>query len=200
MYFEKFLEMRRLFIENALMENCSRKNCTTLKLLLGQDVEQLLKYENRKQLENHFNRFFISKVETIIASISSAIGPEILKAEVDSMNLSTELSQSQFRDLILASSNSTSPPLLDIVPTYLVKSSSEFSGAELLKLLNISLKARCFPQSFKMAIVKPHLKKADSDNEDFSNYRPISNLNYISKLLKRAAFMQMSEHLEKKSI
>ena len=57
-----------------------------------------------------------------------------------------------------------------------------------------------FPQSFGMAVVKPHLKKAFSHNEDFSNYRYISNLSYISKLWERAAFMQMREHLEKKSL
>ena len=33
--FEKFLEKRRLYIENALMENCSRKKFATLKFLLG---------------------------------------------------------------------------------------------------------------------------------------------------------------------
>ena len=51
--FQKLLEKRRLYIENELMENCSRKKFTTLKLLPGQDVEQLPKYENRacKQLQ-----------------------------------------------------------------------------------------------------------------------------------------------------
>ena len=113
------------------------------------------------------------------------------------MNSFTEFSISQFRDLISASSNSTSP--LDIIPTHLVKSFPDYF-LDLLKLLSLSLKAGCFPQSFKRAIVKPHLKKANSDNEDFSNYRPISNLIYISKLLERAAFMQMREHLEKNSL
>ena len=83
MYFEKFLEKRRLYIEIALMENCSRKKLVTLKLLLGQDVEQLPKYENKKQLANDFNEFFISKVESIIASIPTAMGPEIQKTEVN---------------------------------------------------------------------------------------------------------------------
>ena len=49
MYFGKFLEKRRLYIENALMEICSRKKFATLKLLLGQDVEQLPKYGNKKK-------------------------------------------------------------------------------------------------------------------------------------------------------
>ena len=79
MYFEKFLEKRRLYIENALMEKCGRKKFATLRLFLGQDVEQLPKYENKKQLANDFNKFFISKVKSIIASIPTAIGPEILK-------------------------------------------------------------------------------------------------------------------------
>ena len=153
-------------------------------MVLGQDVEQLPKYENKKQLANDFNEFFISKVESIIASIPTAIGPEILKTEVNSMNSFTELSMSQFRDLILASSNSTSP--LDIIPTHLVKSFPEYYFLDLLKHLNFSLKAGCFPQSYKMAIVKSHLKKANSDNEDFSSDRPISNPSYISKLLERA--------------
>ena len=101
------------------MENCSRKKFATLKLLLGQYVEQLTKYENKKQLANDFNEFFISKVKSIIASIPTAISPEILKAEVNLMYSFTELSISQFRDLISSSSNSTSP--LDIIPKHLVK-------------------------------------------------------------------------------
>ena len=95
----------------------------------------------------------------------TAIGPEILKTEVNSMNSFTELSMRQFRDLISALSNSTSP--LDIIPTHLVKSFSDYDFLDLLKLFNLSLKAGCFPRSFKMAIVRRHLKKANSDNEDF---------------------------------
>ena len=114
-YFEKILQKRRLYIENALMEKCSRKTFDTLKLLLGQDVEQLPNFETKNQLRNDFNDFFISKVESIIVSIHK-IGPEILKTEVNSMNSFTELSISPFRALILASSNSTSP--LDTITTH----------------------------------------------------------------------------------
>ena len=137
-------------------------------------------------------------MESIIASILTVIGPEILKTEVNSMNWFTKLSISQFRDLFSVLSNTTSR--LDTIPTHLVKSFPDYYFLDLLKLLNLSLKAGCFPQSFKMAIVKPHLNKANSDYEDFSNYRAISNLSIISKLLERAAFMQMREHVEKNSL
>ena len=167
MYFIKFLEKRRLYIENALMEKCSRKKFATLKLLLGQDVEQLPKYENKKQLANDFNEFFISKVGKYYCIDSHCDG-------------------------------STSPR--DIIPTHLVKSFPDYYFLNLLKLLNFSLKVGCFPQSFEMAIVKPHLKKANSDHEHFSIFRTTSNLSSIWKVLERAAFMQMREHLEKNNL
>ena len=39
-YFEKPFEKRRLYIENALIENCGRKKLANSEWLLGQDVEQ----------------------------------------------------------------------------------------------------------------------------------------------------------------
>ena len=83
MYFGKFLEKRRLYIENAVMENFGRKKVANLKLIIGQDVEQFPIYENNKKLANESNQFFLSKAETIIASIPAAIGPEIMKAELN---------------------------------------------------------------------------------------------------------------------
>ena len=94
----------------------------------------------------------LSKVETIFASIPTAIGPEILKAEVNSMNSFAELSISQSRYLISASSNSTSQ--LDIILTHLVRLFPHYYFLDLLKLLKLSLKEACFPHFFKMAIVK----------------------------------------------
>ena len=135
------------------MENCSRKKFATLKLLPGQDVKQLRKHENKKQPATNFTELFISKVETIFTSIPTAIGPEILKTEVNSMNSFTEMSISQFRDLVLASLNSTTP--LDLIPKHLVKPFPDYYFLDLLKLLNLSLKAGCFPSPLKWPLLSP---------------------------------------------
>ena len=79
----------------------SPKKFATLKLLLGQDVKQLPKYENKKPFTNDFNDLYL-KWKLIIASISTAIAPEILKAQVNSMSSFAELLISQFKLLILA--------------------------------------------------------------------------------------------------
>ena len=46
-----------------------------------------------------------------------------------------------------------------------------------------------------MALVIPSLKKSNLNADDFMNYRPISNLTYMSKLLEKACLKQLLEHL-----
>ena len=49
---------------------------------------------------------------------------------------------------------------------------------------------------FKQAIVTPLLKKPNLDSDMLKNYRPVSNLPFISKLKKKKAVLtQLQEHL-----
>ena len=52
------------------------------------------------------------------------------------------------------------------------------------------------PTSQKAAIITPLLKKMRLDKNDRKNYRPVSNLKFISKLLERVVCSQMSNFLE----
>ena len=49
--------------------------------------------------------------------------------------------------------------------------------------LNTSLKTGNVPALFKYAIIRPHLKKSSLDTEELKNYRPFSNLHFMSKVL-----------------
>ena len=46
------------------------------------------------------------------------------------------------------------------------------------------------PNIFKQALIAPILKKSSLDKEVLKNYRPVSNLNFISKILERVAAIQ----------
>ena len=105
------------------------------------------------------------KWKVFFLSIPTAIGPEILKTEINSMNSLTELSISQFRDLILASLNSTPP--LDLIPTHLVKPFPDYYFLDLLKLLNLSLKAGCFPSPLKWPLLRPTWTKQSLTMKSF---------------------------------
>ena len=53
-----------------------------------------------------------------------------------------------------------------------------------------------FPETLKVALVKPLLKKANLDLID-NNFRPVSNLAYVSKLAECAATSQLIEHINR---
>ena len=44
--------------------------------------------------------------------------------------------------------------------------------------------------------ITPILKKSSLDEEFFENYRPVSNLNFISKILERVVAVQLQSHLD----
>ena len=53
-----------------------------------------------------------------------------------------------------------------------------------------------FPKIYKNATVRPLLKKHNLPHEDFSSYRPISNLNFLSKVLERIILSRINTHLQ----
>jgi len=62
-------------------------------------------------------------------------------------------------------------------------------------LLNKSLTTGCFPAEFKKAIIRPLLKRDGLDLSDLKNYRPVSNLPFLSKLLERVVQARLLAHL-----
>ena len=75
--------------------------------------------------------------------------------------------------------------ILDYIRTSLLKSSHLIFSELIAKLANMSFQEGCFPQSFKTALVTPLIKKPNLDPSNFSNYRPISNLNNMSKIVEQ---------------
>ena len=56
------------------------------------------------------------------------------------------------------------------------------------------------PDSFKSAIVKPILKKSGFDPETLANYRPVSLLPFLSKILEKVVAKQLISHVENHSL
>ena len=94
---------------------------------------------------------------------------------------------------IVRSSNASCS--LDIIPTFLLKSCIDALIQPITTLINLCLSEGVFPSEFKSALVRPLLKKHSLPKDDLSSYRPISNLNFISKLLERIIHSRMSSHL-----
>ena len=63
------------------------------------------------------------------------------------------------------------------------------------KLFHASLSSGVVPSAFKGAKVRPLLKKAGLDSNVFKNYRPVSNLPFLSKIFEKIVLARLSRHL-----
>ena len=106
----------------------------------------------------------------------------------------TPASTDEIRKLIISSIDSSCT--LDVIPTRLLKSCIDVLAQPITTLVNLSLSEGIFPDPFKGAVVTPLLKKQSLPKEDFSSYRPISNLNFISKILEKVIHSRLCVHLE----
>ena len=84
---------------------------------------------------------------------------------------------------------------LDTIPTALLKTCYEDLVPVITKIVNYSLLSGFVPQCFKQALVRPLLKKPSLDQNMLKNYRPVSNLSLLSKLLERVALLQLTDHV-----
>ena len=84
---------------------------------------------------------------------------------------------------------------LDPVPTSVDKENLEVLLPFLNRLCNTSLNEGCLPPSQKEVIVTPVLKKDGLDPSDMKNFRPVSNLSFMSKIVEKVVAKQLTEYL-----
>jgi hypothetical protein len=68
------------------------------------------------------------------------------------------------------------------------------------QVINNSLSTGIFPESFKTALVKPLLKKPTLDPNVLKNFRPVSNLTFLSKILEKIVLAQTLKHVNSNSL
>jgi len=67
-------------------------------------------------------------------------------------------------------------------------------------IVNLSLSSGHFHPILKQSIISPLLKKSTLDKEQLSNYRPISNLSLISKIIERIVKSRLTVYLSSNSL
>ena len=61
--------------------------------------------------------------------------------------------------------------------------------------INLSLSTGSMPEDLKITSLRPLLKKPNADCGQFSNFRPVSNLKFFSKLVEKSVFVQANNYL-----
>ena len=126
------------------------------------------------------------------SAVSSIIKPPRTPAAFTKFK---SVSEAEVRKIINASPNKQCN--LDPCPTALVKCCIDILITPITAIINKSLQEGSFPFHFKKAIVTPLIKKPTLPKNDLKNYWPVSNLNFISKLIEKVVAFQIKEHLNK---
>ena len=95
---------------------------------------------------------------------------------------------------IIKNASKSSCPL-DPVPTSLLHDLLPDLAPIITGIVNTALSRGKFPSELKSAIVMPLLKKTGLDREVLKNYRPVSNLAYLSKIIEKVVAARLVEHL-----
>lgn len=187
------------------LEACAdpRQRWTVAKRLLHTDNRHIKQSSATDDagLCEQFSEYFVSKIDLLRHGISSKLSDTLshhpLPAEpfhtgalLDTIPPVTPNEVSKLLTSIPSKSSN-----LDYIPTSLLKT-CHFVFSELIaKLATLSFQEGCFPHSFKTALVTPVIKKPNLDPNNLSNYRPISNLNNISKILEKLFLSRLQPHI-----
>ena len=152
-----------------------------------------------KIFSNDLGKFFVQKIDTIRAQLDTDQHtdsyPEDDNSSVDKtvppFPTFTMLSVRDVKQLIQNSALKSCP--LDPRSSTLVSKCEDLPPV-FTTIVNSSLQSECFPEIWKEVLVFPLLKKPGLD-VIFKNFRPVSNLSFVSKLIERAAFNQIYGHL-----
>ncbi|CAJ1051395.1 uncharacterized protein LOC117829052%2C partial [Xyrichtys novacula] len=148
---------------------------------------------------NSFLYFFIEKVVTarslISASASDPSVPVPCSAVLDRFE---PVSLSFLEELVGHIKPAGSP--CDVVPPRLFKEVFPCIGQSVLAIINSSLSSGVVPPGFKHAVVQPLLKKPGLDCSVLANFRPISKLPFISKILEKVVHVQLKSFLDEHGV
>ena len=187
---------RQSFYINKIQENTGDQRVLFFvvdKLLHRKTEPQLPVHENLNELTNRFADFFVEKIRKIRSSFgtTSCIEPDVPEMNCKMTEFSP-VSSKELETIIKKSNNKYCS--LDPIPTWLLKECLPSLLSWITNIVNQSLSS-VMPTAYKEAILTPILKKTNLDTEQLKNYRPISNLSYVSKLIEKVVAKQITSYM-----
>ena len=152
------------------------------------------------ELCNSFANFFSEKIVAIRQEIDGLPNADSSDFErIDEMIIDSELTElftTSVEELsALVGKISTKSCSLDPVPASLLKNCITDLLPVICQVVNLSFESTIMPTSMKQALLSPLLKKQTLNFESFSNFRPISNLKFLSKVIEKVAASRLWDHL-----
>ncbi len=141
-----------------------------------------------------FLTFFVNRINELRMGINLVLSdPSTTLSCAAVLSHFTPITENYFIDLVdhLKPSGSST----DVIPPFFLKQILDVVGPGLLSLINRCLETGAIPDLLKHATVRPLLKKQGMDPTVLANFRPISNLSFITKNLEKSVLDQLQTFL-----
>lgn len=206
----KVIKQAKIMYYNNLIDKNSGNQAVLFKTvsgMLGRDREQSLPTGRPLQsLCDDFAKFFAEKIHNIrfdLDQASSTINaPPALPSNNNGykpgLSVLEPVGINELIDIICKSP--TKSCCLDPIPTWMVKECIDVLAPVIQNIVNCSLSSGKFPSVLKHAVVTPILKKSGVESECLSNYRPVSNLPFISKVIEKVVKIRLQKYLNDRDL
>ena len=179
-------------------QNNSKQLFRIVDSILGKKNENpLQKANSNRELAENFASYFHVKIDTIREKFKGIASYKPQPREVPQLVKFTPVSPSELGKIIYRMQPKTCK--LDQIPTNKLQEILDGCLPALLHITNRSLELGEFVNKWKEALVKPLIKKKQLGTEN-SNYRPVSNLSFISKIVEKVTLEQFNNHCNQHSL
>ena len=143
------------------------------------------------ELADSFANFFMEKVEKITDELKGF--PHFEPSEKNVLKLSDLKPLTTDELKVIISDLQTKTCENDVIKTGLLKKCLDLFIPSIS--VNSSLREGCFPSKWKESIIRPLIKKSNGELVE-SNYRPVSNLTFLNKVVVEAFLLRFDKHCE----
>jgi hypothetical protein len=155
--------------------------------------------DDPEKLAEEFSDFFHRKIAKIRETLDheNTVAKEIVNNDISSnvcqLKAFVPLSEGEVGTLLGKMRKKSCE--LDPFPTWFLTEILPDMIPVLTRIINLSLTSGEVPDSMKIALVRPLLKKISLAREVYKNFRPVSNLPFVSKVIEKAAADQVISHI-----
>lgn len=148
---------------------------------------------------DHVNSFFVGIGRTLAENISpgNLVGAPVSNTSTPQSFVLLPVTNEEVECIILSLRDNCAVGW-DNIPTKILRQNAKILAPAIAHICNVSMATGIFPSAFKKATVHPIYKSGDRGRVD--NYRPISILTALSKILERLINLRLVKYLEDKHL
>src|SRR5258706_214466 len=202
---KSIVESRKQFYKERISAACAnpRRRWTAIRDVLHlTNTSDIRSTSECQALCDKFAVYFVDKIRKIKTVIKSKlVNPQADPLQFDQVHHGpllgslTTVTAAEVERLLRSMPSKSSP--IDKIPTSVLKTNIDVFAPLIARLATLCFNEGVFPSRFKTACVTPLIKKKGLDDDDIANYRPISNLHTISKIVERLFLSRVISHVER---